>query len=182
MSASGIGRPVKKINKKWLKDAVSHKRNLSKKTISELLGINRNTLWYKLKQMKLYQRFTPISDQDLDVIVSYYKTLRPESGIRYTQGFLKKNDIHIQRDCVQASLGRVDGLGQVLRADDTMLRWKYTSSYSNGVDHIDGCHKLIQWGFVIHGIIGGHDRMVKIRSQMGIVKLTFILTGYGSTC
>ena len=89
------GRPQKRINERWLQDAVSHKRRIPMKKVADLLGIHRNTLHYKLKQLNLFQRFTEISDQELDIIISYYKTLRPESGIRYTQGFLLQHWIKL---------------------------------------------------------------------------------------
>ena len=56
--------------------------------------------------------------------------------------------------------GSYTGLGRVLRRHDATLQRKYRSRYSNAVFHIDGLHKLILWGFVIHGIIDGHDHVV----------------------
>ncbi|TFK56301.1 hypothetical protein OE88DRAFT_1622739, partial [Heliocybe sulcata] len=37
---------------------------------------------------------------------------------------------------------------------------KYTLSHPNYLWHIDGYHKLIRWGFVIHGMVDGFRRMV----------------------
>ena len=30
----------------------------------------------------------------------------------------------------------------------------------NSLWHLDGCHKLIRWGFVIHGGIDGYSRLI----------------------
>ncbi|KAF8507349.1 hypothetical protein JB92DRAFT_2793541, partial [Gautieria morchelliformis] len=54
---------------------------------------------------------------------------------------------------------RLDGLGQAPRRHDTIMRRTYISQMSNAVSHMDGMHKLILWGFVIHGAIDGHDHM-----------------------
>jgi hypothetical protein len=118
-------------------------------------------LRYKLHELGLSKRFSLLTDEELDHVLTTYKFLQPDSGLRYTVGFLQQNGIRIQRRRVRDSLERVDGLGRALRQQDTIQRRKYKSQYSRSVAHIDGMHKLILWGFVIHGIIDGHDHMVK---------------------
>lgn len=78
------GRPEKAINRDWLREATSTKRNLTFTEISRLLGIHRNTLRYKLRNMG----FTQLSNEDLDHVLKIYKKLQPSSGLRYTSGFL----------------------------------------------------------------------------------------------
>jgi Bacterial regulatory protein, Fis family len=130
------------------------------KVLSQLLGIHRNTLRYKLKEMGLYHRFSNLTDIDLDLLIKVYKQLRPNSGIRYTIGFLHRHGLHIQKERVRKSLQRIDGLGHALRRHDALLCHEYISTMSNAVWHFDGLHKLIQYGFVIHGGVDGHDHMV----------------------
>ncbi|KAG1886057.1 hypothetical protein F4604DRAFT_1572383, partial [Suillus subluteus] len=62
---------------------------------------------------------------------------------------------------VVQSLRRVDGLGQVLRDRQVKHRWKYHVKRPNVLWHVDGHHKLIRWGIVIHGFIDGFCRMVQ---------------------
>ncbi|KAJ7584222.1 hypothetical protein C8J56DRAFT_735916, partial [Mycena floridula] len=62
----------------------------------------------------------------------------------------------VQKKRVRASLQRVDGLGQVLRNHEAIDRQRYSVPHSNYLWHLDGHHKLIKWGFVIHGIIDGY--------------------------
>ena len=82
------GRPEKVINRDWLHEATSTKWNLTFTEISRLLGIHRNTLQYKLRNMGLYCHFTQLSNEDLDHVLKIYKKLQPSSGLHYTAGFL----------------------------------------------------------------------------------------------
>ena len=155
-----VGRPKKQINDSWLQQAVSTKRNLSRKLLAQLLGIHRNTLRHKLQEIGLHRRYSELTDNDIDLILKLYKRLRPESGLRYTTGFLRHHGLKLQRQRVCNSLQQIDGLGQALRRHDGILRRKYQSRCSRSVSHIDGNHKLILWGFVIHGLVDGHDHVV----------------------
>jgi hypothetical protein len=103
---------------------------------------------------------TEISDAHLDVVVKAYKEKRPSAGIRYIQGFLLQHHVRVPRQRVASSIKRVDGLGQVLVRRDAIRRRQYTSSRPNALWHLDGHHKLILWGFVIHGIVDGYCRSV----------------------
>jgi Bacterial regulatory protein, Fis family len=128
---------------------MSAKHHLNLNEIAMLLGIHRNTLRYKLRQMGLQRRFSELSNDDLDRVLKLYKRIRPDSGLRYTTGFLRHHHLKVQRHRVRDSLERIDGLGRALRRHDTILRHKYHSRCSGTVLHIDGLHKLILWGFVI---------------------------------
>ncbi|KAF8503161.1 hypothetical protein JB92DRAFT_2739544 [Gautieria morchelliformis] len=143
-----------------MQDAVSGNRRLSLQLLSQLLGIHRNTLRYKLQEMGLSRCFSTLNDIDLDLLLKLYKQLRPNSGLRYTMGFLGHHGVRIQKQHVRKSLQRVDGLGQALRQHDTLLCRKYVSTMSNTIWHFDGLHKLIQYGIVIRGGVDGHDHTV----------------------
>ncbi|KAG2145622.1 hypothetical protein BD769DRAFT_1298648, partial [Suillus cothurnatus] len=63
--------------------------------------------------------------------------------------------LQLQQEWIIASIHRVDPLGTVLR-QHTMIQWQqYKVSRPNALWHMDGHHKLIHWGIVIHGIIDG---------------------------
>jgi hypothetical protein len=48
----------------------------------------------------------------------------------------------------------------------TMIqRWQYKVSRPNALWHMDGHHKLICWGIVIHGIIDGYCHTVSYDSS-----------------
>ncbi|KAJ7264187.1 hypothetical protein C8J57DRAFT_999893, partial [Mycena rebaudengoi] len=63
--------------------------------------------------------------------------------------------LHVQRRRVYSSIHRVDGLGQILRQRRVIKRQDYKVARPHAVWHVDGHHKLILWGIVIHGSADG---------------------------
>ncbi|KIK78534.1 hypothetical protein PAXRUDRAFT_163752, partial [Paxillus rubicundulus Ve08.2h10] len=61
---------------------------------------------------------------------------------------------------------RVDPVGQVLRQQKITERQKYSVPCSNHLWHLNGHHKLIQWGIVIHGFVDGYCRTVRQNIQV----------------
>ena len=101
-----------------------------------------------------------ISDADLDTLVRTFKVQKPESGLRYIIGFLRNRGLRVQRRRVIASARRVDRLGRALRERKAIKRRRYQVKRPNALWHVDGHHKLIRWGIVIHGFIDGFCRTV----------------------
>lgn len=108
----------------------------------------------------VYNRFSDISDHDLDLVIRHFKAHKPSSGLRYVIGFLKRHGLRVQKRRVRMSMGRIDGLGQALRNHAAINRRKYEVPRSNYLWHTDGHHKLIRWGIVIHGFVDGYCRTV----------------------
>ncbi|KAF8515557.1 hypothetical protein JB92DRAFT_2555522, partial [Gautieria morchelliformis] len=67
------------------------------------------------------------------------------------------HSLKIQRHHVRTSLRCIDCLGCALRLQDAIMHHKYISG---SILHINGHHKLMLWGFVIHGMINDHDHVV----------------------
>ena len=151
---------MKQLNSDWVRDAVSGTRRITLALLAGLLGIHRNTLRYKLRGLGLQKRFSSLTDTDLDRIIKIYKRHHPTSGLHYTTGFLRCHVLQIQWEHICKSLRHIDGLGQTLWQHDTITRRTYISQMSNAVWHLDGLHRLIQYGFVIHGTVDGHDHVV----------------------
>ncbi|KAJ6470051.1 hypothetical protein DFH06DRAFT_908900, partial [Mycena polygramma] len=63
--------------------------------------------------------------------------------------------LRVQKRRVYSSVHRVDGLGRALRQRRVVKRRDYKVSRPHALWHIDGHHKLILWGIVIHGIADG---------------------------
>jgi hypothetical protein len=154
------GRPRKEPSMSWLNEALSPSRRLTFKQIAKLCGISVNTLRFYLKRHGVYQRFSNITNDDLDILIKAFKGKKPSSGLSYVIGFLRGHGIRIQKERVRLSMRRIDGLGQVLRNHQAIDRQQYSVPRSNYLWHLDGHHKLIQWGIVIHGIVDGHCRSV----------------------
>lgn len=157
----GRGRPRKKISKNYMREAFRPGRNISAAKLARTIGVHRRTV---VNYMKLYgisrPTYSPITNADLDKIVSNYKQHHPSTGIRYLRGFLLQNKLRIQRHRLIASIARIDKVNKELRKDTTIIRREYRSARPNALWHLDGHHKLILWGIVIHGITDGYTRMV----------------------
>jgi hypothetical protein len=139
-------------------------RRITFKKLAELAGVHRHTLRYYLKKHGVYKRFCSISDEDLDILVKTFKAQKPASGLSYMIGFLRSHGLRVQKRRVRLALRRVDGLGQLLRNHEAIDRQKYAVPRSNYLWHLDGHHKLIKWGIVIHGIVDGFCHMVRCKN------------------
>ncbi|KAJ7727444.1 hypothetical protein DFH07DRAFT_896240, partial [Mycena maculata] len=58
--------------------------------------MHRNTLRNYLKMYGVYERYSNISDRDLDILTRQFKRLKPNSGLRYLIGFLRTHGVKIQ--------------------------------------------------------------------------------------
>lgn len=83
----------------------------------------------------------------------------------------------LQRHRVINGIKRVHRLGTVLRSRCTILRRTYVVKRPNALWHCDGHHKLIRWGFVIHGFIDGFSRMVSFDSGIESSEIHSFTTG-----
>ncbi|KAJ7303579.1 hypothetical protein DFH08DRAFT_722099, partial [Mycena albidolilacea] len=82
---------------------------------------------------------------------------KPDSGLHYIIGFLRRHGLHVQKRQVSSSVHHVNGLGRVLRQHRVIMRREYRVSCLHAIWHLDGHYKLILWGIVIHGFIGGYS-------------------------
>ena len=137
-------------------------RHISVSKLAKLLGIHCNTLHDYLKRYNIDYQHTSISNSDLDLLVQHFRTIKPQSGLRYLSGSMNRHGLRIQWQRIAESLRHVDPLGRVLRQHTTIHRRQYKVSHPNALWHIDGHHKLIHWGIIIHGIIDGYCRTVSI--------------------
>ncbi|KAG1902945.1 uncharacterized protein F5891DRAFT_948282 [Suillus fuscotomentosus] len=92
--------------------------------------------------------------------------MKPNSGVHYLTGHLRQLGLRIQQQRVISSIHRVNPLETVLRQCTIIQRQQYRVSRPNALWHMDGHHKLIHWGIVIHGIIDGYCRTVGYYSPL----------------
>jgi hypothetical protein len=154
------GRPRKTINLDFLREATSAGRQITLTKLARALNVHPNTLRLYMKQHGVLRNYSAISNDSLDSIVRAFKLRKPESGLRYTVGHLRNQNLRVQRRRVIASMQRVDGLGRMIRSRNMVHRRKYKVKRPNALWHVDGHHKLIRWGIVIHGIVDGFCRTV----------------------
>jgi hypothetical protein len=144
----------------YLREATASHRQIKLTQLAQTLGVHRNTLYHHMKQHGVVRQYSALSNQDLDNLVKIFKRRKPDSGLCYVIGFLRAHGFRVQRRRVVSSVKRVDGLGSRLRERKVIKRKKYKVQRPNALWHVDGHHKLICWGFVIHGIVDGYDRTV----------------------
>jgi hypothetical protein len=157
------GRPRKVIDAEFLQEVSTTYRHIKLTELAKVLGLHRNTLHRYLKEAGVSREFSTISNANLDELLRVYKQKRPGSGLRYAKGYLRSRGLKIQHNHVMLSMRRIDGLGRVLRHRQVTQRRKYTAKRPNAIWHVDGHHKLIRWGIVIHGFIDGFCRTVSLR-------------------
>ena len=155
------GRPRKAIADSFLREAFKTGRNISVSRVATTLGVHRNTVKNYMKLYKISrQPFSTMLDPLLDSLIKGFKDSHPNAGIRYIRGFLLQRGMRVQRSRIVASLSRVDGVAKVILRNKTIKHREYKSARPNALWHMDGHHKLGPWGFVIHGITDGFDRVV----------------------
>lgn len=156
----GPGQPRKQLKVELLHAAMAPGHRITVSKLARLIGIHRNTLRHYLKKCRVDYQHTPITDGELDLLIHYFCHLKPQSGLHYLAGSLSRYGLRIQRHRIASSLQCVDPLGRVLRQQATIHRRQYQVSCPNALWHMDGHHKLIHWGIVIHGIIDGYSQTV----------------------
>lgn len=158
------GRPRKVVNLAYLQEAMSSHRAIPITKLAKALNMHPHTLRHELRRHGVTRQFSQLSDSDLDLLVRLYKSTKPDSGLRYLVGFLRYHGLRVQRRRVLYSVRRVDSLGRALRVRKAIKRRKYSVKRPNSLWHLDGHHKLIMWGVVIHGFIDGYCRTVSVMS------------------
>lgn len=158
--ASGPGHPRKVINEQWLADAVSPRVRLNISQIARTLHIHRETVRSYLDQYNIDTSYADVSDEVLDDILRQFKTDQPSAGFSLAQSHLRVLGLKVQTSRTYKSLLRIDQLGRALRNNPAITRRVYFVPRCNHLWHMDGHHKLILWGIVIHGIVDGFNREV----------------------
>ena len=132
--------------------------------IAYTLCISRTTLWRRLKEagydFNIDSRFSEISEDSLKREILVIKDNFPACGERMVIGCLRSKGIFVPRHRVRDIIREQDPIAVLLRWADNIVRRKYSAPGPNALWHIDGLHKLIRWGFVVHGCIDGFSRMI----------------------
>ena len=138
---------------------------LTRTKIAEIMGISRKTVTRRIDAFGLSDslpRYTSIENDTLDSVVQEILRDFPNCGIRRMKGFLSAQGIRLQWLKVRDAMWRVDPSGLLLRTIqlNTIQRRAYYVPGTLALWHLDENHKLIRWGFVIHGCVDGYSRPV----------------------
>ena len=92
----------------------------------------------------------------------WYKGEFENCGERMVLGILRARGIHVSWHSVRDIIRRFDSINTAFRWRAIHPRYLYDvpATGPNALWHIDGLHKLIRWGFVVHGGIDGFSRLV----------------------
>jgi hypothetical protein len=159
------GQPRKILDADFLRYAVQ-RSSIPFIQLARAVGVHRHTLSRRMKECAMSRKYSNISDNALDTLIRNYKKEKPGSGLQYIIGCIRSKGLRIQEERIRMSLQRVDLLGKTLRARHVIHRRQYAVGRPNALWHMDGHHKLIRWGIVIHGFIDGYCRTVSSTSHL----------------
>jgi hypothetical protein len=148
------------IDHEFLAEAFDPIRQTTLKELCDSIHVGPDALAVCMKEAGVTNKFSKITNEELDRLIKGYREHNPDSGIAYVIGWLRSNGYRIQRQRIRDSAKRVDGLGVVLRKQQRIKRRVYSVKRPNALWHCDGHHKLRRWGIVIHGFIDGYSRKV----------------------
>ena len=156
---NSVGRPKIRINIEQVE--LFRTSGFTWEEISHLLGISRTTLWRRLTELGLhFEKYTSISDSDLDGYVREIQYNNPNIGMSLLQGYLQSRGVFVQRHRVRQSVLRINPIASLSRWHQVVSRRSYSVPGPNSLWHIDGHHSLVRWRFIIHGSIDGFSRMI----------------------
>lgn len=129
--------------------------------IAKMHLVHRVTIWRRLQEHGIQiDRFSSISDEELNEIVREIYADHPHCGVSMMLGHLRSRNIFIQRYRVRLALKQIDPANSALRWGMAIRRRTYVVPGPNSLWHVDGHHALIRWRLVTHGGIDGYSRMV----------------------
>ena len=158
-SSMKVGRPCIQINKEDILEL--RQLNFSWTKIASMLGVSRQTLYRRLEEFDIStDKFSELSQTDLDELVRDIKKEHPHCGEVLLQGLLIHKGIKVPREKLRIAIHHVDHANTIHRRSSTISRRIYTTPCPNSVWHVDGNHKMIRWRLVIHAGIDGYSRCV----------------------
>lgn len=135
-------------------------RGFSFADISRMLRVSPSAL-YRWRVAHAYTApLAQVTNEELDTLVRAYLADNARRGEVLTMGFLRARGVAVTRQRLRDSVWRVDPAGRVQRRTLRAKRVQYNVAGVHHLWHIDGCHKLIKYGFVVHGGIDGYSRGV----------------------
>ena len=136
------------------------KLNLPISTIATNLQVSRPLIYKAITAYGLNgSRYSEIEQNQLEQIVSQIKQQHSNAGEVMLQGHLENRGVHVQRERVRNAIHSVDP-SVSSRKCPPINRRVYSVPCPNYLWHIDGNHKMIRRGFVIHHAIDGFTRLI----------------------
>uniref|UniRef100_A0A3B1KIQ8 Integrase core domain-containing protein n=1 Tax=Astyanax mexicanus TaxID=7994 RepID=A0A3B1KIQ8_ASTMX len=138
--------------------------NLPVSQIARIVGVSTSTFFRRMKEfdLSISESYSPISDEELDTIVTNIKNGMPAAGYRMVRGRLLSMGIRVQWRRIASSMHRVDSVGILCRLArlGCVVRTTYSVPGPLSLMHVDTNHKLIRYNIVIFGGVDGYSRKV----------------------
>lgn len=136
--------------------------------IADMFFVSRSTVCRRLRSFDLSTNHNDkgISNEVLDGHVQSIINEFPYYGIRRMRGQLLSLGVKVSWQRIRDSMWRVDPNGILMRSLSLHITHRRVYSVPSPLSlwHLDGNHKLIRWGFVIHGCIDGYSRKIMFLS------------------
>ena len=126
--------------------------------ICQELHVSRPLIYKAIAKYGInYDRYTALYPDELLVAIREIKQNHPNAGEVMVQGHLEAKGIHVQREQIRNAIHHIDPTVSE-RKRPPINRRVYSVPCPNYLWHIDGNHKMIRWGLVIHHGIDGFSR------------------------
>ena len=99
-------------------------------------------------------------DEELKRTVRLFIEENVRRGEKMTEGHLLSLGIRVTRKRLRECIRSLDPEGIFIRKTRRLKRRVYFVPGSHYLWHMDGCHKFIRFGFVVHAAIDGYSRHV----------------------
>uniref|UniRef100_A0A3B1JFC5 Integrase catalytic domain-containing protein n=1 Tax=Astyanax mexicanus TaxID=7994 RepID=A0A3B1JFC5_ASTMX len=122
--------------------------------------------------------YSPLTNEELDHIVTDVHRSHPNTGYKLAHGLLKARGVRVPISRLRDSFRRIDAEGVCMRRLrlHTLRRRQYSVPGPNYLWHIDGHHKLIR--FVVHGGVDGFSRLVVYLTVAGNNRASTVLQSF----
>ncbi|KAG9262098.1 hypothetical protein AMEX_G23811, partial [Astyanax mexicanus] len=145
------GRPKLEIKREQIVEMLQ--TNLPVSQIARIVGVSTSTFFRRMKEfdLSISESYSPISDEELDTIVTNIKNGMPAAGYRMVRGRLLSMGIRVQWRRIASSMHRVDSVGILCRLArlGCVVRTTYSVPGPLSLMHVDTNHKLIRY-FVMY--------------------------------
>ncbi|XP_077057346.1 uncharacterized protein LOC143710231 [Siphateles boraxobius] len=159
-SSGSRGRPAIQITRDQIEFLM--KQGHTVKRMARMLGCSSSFLYKrsKLLGVSIRSRMSGVDDEELENVVRRLQCQYPNTGNEMMRALLVAEGLRVSRHRVREMLVRINPAAAARRWSSTVARRVYHVPCPNSLWHIDGNMRLIRWGFVIHGAIDGHSRLI----------------------
>ena len=195
----GEGRG-KKLDSRTIKDlrdvgfnwtVIAEMMNVSTKTLQrwrERTGFDeQNAPIGKFKYMEYFEVTlisicTKIGDEELESTIRNFMEENVRRGQKMTEGHLLSLGLSASRKRIRDCMKSLDPDGVQIRKTKRLKRRVYSVPGCHYLWHMDGCHKLIKYRFVVHAAIDGYSRYIPFIKCSNNNKASTVLKEFKKGC